>query len=144
MCFFLSWCLRPIMRDAIPAGDNLLLVAWCTPWPLRASTEWVTARDARSGEPEWGGAARDGRGGEAEWGCAAQDGGACGEMATATTQSGRADGHTAQKSTRRASKSGDIFFSERRGRHIERQACWASTVACRSRKTASGQTDVHP
>ena len=63
MCFFLSWCLRLIVGDVVPAGDDLLLEAWCTPWPRWVSAEWGAARDARSSELEEGGTVRDGRNG---------------------------------------------------------------------------------
>jgi hypothetical protein len=45
MGFFLSRCLRPIPGDIVPTGNNLLLVAWCTPWPRRASAEWGHDRE---------------------------------------------------------------------------------------------------
>jgi hypothetical protein len=85
MPFFLSWCLRLIAGDVVPAADHLLLVVRCTPWLRRASVEWgavgIPAAASRSG----GGTARDGHDRVGQCGAGW---GARGEMAAVAMQSG--------------------------------------------------------
>jgi hypothetical protein len=68
MRFFMSWCLRPIVGDAVLVGDDHLLVTRCIPWSRRVSMEWGMAGGAPQrrggvGQREQG----DGRGGAAKW-----------------------------------------------------------------------------
>jgi hypothetical protein len=46
--------------------------------------------------------------------------------------------------TRDERASREIFLRERRGRRIERQACWTGMVAHKPKKVASGWTDARP